>query len=62
MAELYVREIRKIQPKGPYYLGGYSLGGEIAFEMAQQLSCQGEHVNLLVLFDTRNPKQNRFER
>ena len=55
MANLYVVEIRKIQSHGPYYLGGYSLGGEIAFEMAQQLSRLGEKVELLVLFDTRNP-------
>jgi amino acid adenylation domain-containing protein len=58
MAELYIREIRKVQPKGPYYLGGYSLGGEIAFEMAQQLTAQGEQIDLLVLFDTRNPKRS----
>jgi thioesterase domain-containing protein/acyl carrier protein len=58
MAELYIREIRNVQPKGPYYLGGYSLGGEIAFEMAQQLTRQGEQVNLLVLFDTRNPNRS----
>ncbi|MFT3893217.1 MAG: thioesterase domain-containing protein [Anaerolineales bacterium] len=55
MAGLYITEIRKVQPHGPYYLGGYSLGGEIAFEMAQQLSRAGEKVDLLVLFDTRNP-------
>lgn len=55
MASLYLAEIRKVQPHGPYFLGGYSLGGEIAFEMAQQLSRQGEKVDLLVLFDTRNP-------
>jgi aspartate racemase len=55
MARLYVSEIRRIQPHGPYYLGGFSLGGEIAFEMAQQLKRQGEAVDLLVLLDTRNP-------
>jgi aspartate racemase len=58
MAELYVREIRNVQPKGPYFLGGYSLGGEVAFEMAHQLIRQGEKVNLLVLFDTRNPNRS----
>lgn len=56
MASLYIGEIRKAQPRGPYYLGGYSLGGEIALEMSQQLQCQGEQVQLLVMFDTRNPK------
>jgi len=55
MASLYLGEIRKIQPHGPYYFGGFSLGGEIAFEMAQQLLRQGEKVDLLVLLDTRNP-------
>src|SRR5262249_37442616 len=37
MAELYVREMRSVQPNGPYYLGGQSAGGIIALEMAQQL-------------------------
>ncbi|MEW6084384.1 MAG: amino acid adenylation domain-containing protein [Chloroflexota bacterium] len=53
MAELYIREIRKVQPSGPYYLGGYSMGGEIALEIGQQLLRQGEQVNLLVMFDTK---------
>jgi thioesterase domain-containing protein len=55
MAAAYLEEIRQIQPHGPYHLGGYSLGGEIAFEMAQQLNRQGEQVGLLVMFDTSNP-------
>ncbi len=55
MANLYIREIRKIQPHGPYYIGGFSLGGEIAFEIAQQLHREGEHVALLAMLDTRNP-------
>jgi thioesterase domain-containing protein len=54
MASLYVREIRKFQPHGPYLLGGYCLGGTIALEMAQQLREQGESVALLALFDTMN--------
>jgi amino acid adenylation domain-containing protein len=57
MASLYLKEIRQVQPYGPYYLGGYSLGGEIAFEMAQQLIRQGERVALLVMFDTSNPNR-----
>ncbi|MFN8403101.1 MAG: amino acid adenylation domain-containing protein [Anaerolineales bacterium] len=61
MASLYIREIRKVQPHGPYYLGGYSLGGEIALDVSQQLLRQGEQVKLLVMFDTRNPK-NRANR
>jgi phthiocerol/phenolphthiocerol synthesis type-I polyketide synthase E len=52
MAALYVKEIRKAQPHGPYLLGGYCMGGTIAFEMAQKLRAQGERVALLALFDT----------
>jgi non-ribosomal peptide synthetase component F/thioesterase domain-containing protein len=54
IAALYVQEIRTIQPHGPYYLGGYCLGGTIALEMAQQLTRVGEEVALLALFDTLN--------
>ena len=55
MARLYIQEIRKVQPHGPYFIGGYSLGGEVAFEMGQQLIREGEKVDLLVMLDTRNP-------
>ena len=54
MAALYVQEIRTVQLHGPYYLGGYCLGGTIALEMAQQLTNQREEVALLALFDTLN--------
>jgi thioesterase domain-containing protein len=52
MAAHYLEEIRAIQPEGPYFLGGLSFGGTVAFEMAQQLHAQGEQVGLLFLFDT----------
>jgi thioesterase domain-containing protein/acyl carrier protein len=51
LATYYVREMRGTQREGPYYLGGFSLGGTIAFEMAQQLRTAGEAVGLLALFD-----------
>lgn len=54
IAAVYVEEIQKTQPVGPYFLGGYCLGGTIAFEMAQQLSRRGETVALLALLDTMN--------
>ncbi len=54
MASLYMNEIRRMQPHGPYYLGGYCMGGTVAYEMAQQLKAQGEEVALLALFDTMN--------
>jgi oxalate---CoA ligase len=44
--------MRSIQPRGPYFIGGYSFGGVIALEMAQQLQATGEETALVVLFDT----------
>jgi surfactin family lipopeptide synthetase A len=58
MATHYVAEIRKVQPNGPYLLGGYSLGGAIAFEMAQQLAAQGQTGSTVVLFDTNFPEHS----
>lgn len=54
MAALYTSEIRKAQPCGPYFLGGYCGGGTIAYEVAQHLRARGEKVALLALFDTMN--------
>jgi phthiocerol/phenolphthiocerol synthesis type-I polyketide synthase E len=54
MAARYVKEIRGVQPRGPYFLGGYCMGGTIAYEAAQQLQAEGEDVALLALFDTMN--------
>jgi len=51
MASHYIKEIRPIQPEGPYCLAGYSFGGLVTFEMARQLSAQGEEVGLLALLD-----------
>lgn len=58
MAARYITEIRRVQPVGPYYVGGYSMGGWIAYEIAQQLRQMGQPVALLALFDT-NPRQGR---
>ena len=53
-AECYVSELLKVQPRGPFYIGGVSYGGLVAFEMARRIRSLGESVSLLVLFDTRN--------
>ena len=55
MAACYVEAIQSVQPEGPYLLGGWSMGGEIAFEMAQQLHARGQRVALLALLDARIP-------
>jgi aspartate racemase len=54
-----VSEIRRVQPHGPYALGGECVGGVVAFEMAQQLMSSGERVTLLVLIDTWFPSSER---
>jgi amino acid adenylation domain-containing protein len=54
-AREYVSAIREVQPRGPYYLGGWSLGGVVAFEMAQQLRALGEEVANVVMLDSRLP-------
>jgi amino acid adenylation domain-containing protein len=55
MASLYVKEVRRVQPHGPYFLGGYSMGGMIAFEMAQQILAESKEEATVVLFDTNLP-------
>ena len=50
-AARYVDQIRAVQPRGPYLLGGVSSGGLMAFEMANQLQIQGQQVALLALVE-----------
>jgi acetoacetyl-CoA synthetase len=57
MAADYVKQIRSVQPHGPYALAGFSMGGLIALEIAQQLSQCGEKVELLALVDTQLDEQ-----
>jgi len=52
MAALYLEAIRTVQPRGPYLLGGWSMGGSIALEMARQLQQRGEQVEVLALIDS----------
>ncbi|MGH9901783.1 MAG: thioesterase domain-containing protein, partial [Pyrinomonadaceae bacterium] len=55
MAAHYIREMRRLQPEGPYFFGGGSFGGLVSFEIAQQLRAQGQKVALVALFDTHGP-------
>ncbi len=55
MAAYYIEALRTVQPVGPYLLGGWSMGGMVAFDMAQQLHAQGQRVALLALLDARIP-------
>jgi aspartate racemase len=55
IAAAFVKEIREVQPEGPYYLAGMCMGGVVAYEMAQQLSAAGQEIGLLVLLETWPP-------
>jgi amino acid adenylation domain-containing protein len=55
MAAEHVREIRTIQPRGPYFIGGACVGGVVALEIAQQLRAQGEPIGLLIVLDSQFP-------
>jgi thioesterase domain-containing protein len=55
LASHYIREIRAVQPSGPYFLGGYSAGGVAAYEMSRQLEEQGERVAFLGFLDSFSP-------
>lgn len=51
MATEYVAELRAVQPRGPYFLGGECIGGKVALEMARRLHAAGEEIALLVLLN-----------
>jgi len=60
MATVYISEIRKVQPQGPYRIGGFCIGGVVAFEMAQQLVRQGEKVDLLAIINQPPPNSDYY--
>ena len=66
IARHYIEELRTIRPHGPYLLGGYSFGAATAFEMAHQLTRDGEEVPLLFMLDppgkVREPLPSARER
>ena len=66
IADVFIREIRHVQPAGPYYLVGYCLGGVIAYETACRLHAEGQEARLLGLIETFVPgaiqSRSRFER
>jgi thioesterase domain-containing protein/acyl carrier protein len=61
MAAAYLQEIRNFQPEGPYYLGGFCLGGSLALIAAQQLTEAGQEVALVVLIQTTHPRSIQFK-
>lgn len=59
IAAHYIQAIQAVQPQGPYFLGGHSFGGKVAFEMAQQLLHQGHVVALVAILDTKAPSYQK---
>jgi thioesterase domain-containing protein len=55
MAGAYIESMRAVQAEGPYFIGGYSFGSVVAFEMAQQLINRGQRVGLVALLDGGSP-------
>ncbi|KUJ15366.1 ketoacyl-synt-domain-containing protein [Mollisia scopiformis] len=55
VCQIYMAEIKRRQPKGPYILGGWSAGGVLAYEMTRQFIAQGEKVERLLLIDSPCP-------
>ena len=62
MASRYIEALRLERPRGPYLLGGWSMGGIVAFEMARQLAAAGDEVPLVFLIDSPVPSRGRFPR
>jgi thioesterase domain-containing protein/acyl carrier protein len=60
VAKDYIEEIREVQPEGPYFLGGYCLGGTIALEVARQLIEAGETIGMLAMIENFNIKSIRW--
>ncbi|MFJ1701154.1 SDR family NAD(P)-dependent oxidoreductase [Streptomyces sp. NPDC088252] len=59
MADRYLAAVRSYQPHGPYLLGGWSMGGTVAHEMAAELERRGERTDLLVMIDSNTPDRIR---
>ncbi|MDJ0509934.1 MAG: AMP-binding protein [Crocosphaera sp.] len=60
IAAYYIDALKTIQPVGPYFLGGHSFGGQVAFEISQQLQKQGDEIGLLAIFDIPAPLFNNL--
>lgn len=61
MAAHYVADLRAFRPNGPYCLGGYCFGGNVAYEMARQFRARGQSVSLLALFNSMSPNSSYFK-
>jgi hypothetical protein len=51
MAAAHLAALRAVRPKGPYVIGGFCVGGVVAYELAQQIEATGESVEMLLIID-----------
>jgi amino acid adenylation domain-containing protein len=61
MAADFVAELRNFQPEGPYFLGGFSLGGLLALEAAEQLTASGQQVALVIMIQSIHPEATDYK-
>jgi thioesterase domain-containing protein len=61
-ADIQLEVIRRIQPKGPYYLGGFCISGVVALEVARKLQAAGEEVTGVLVVETRTHHPHVFNR
>ncbi|MCF8171270.1 MAG: amino acid adenylation domain-containing protein [Candidatus Methylopumilus sp.] len=62
IAALNIQAIQRVQPQGPYFLGGHSFGSWVALEMAKQLQANGQQVAQVVVLDTGIPSSRDLTR
>ena len=62
IATLNIQAMQRVQPQGPYYLGGHSFGSWVALEMAKQLQASGQQIAQLVVLDTGIPSSRDLSR
>jgi amino acid adenylation domain-containing protein len=55
VAAMFIKQMKQIQPTGPYFIGGFCASGIIAYEVAQQLTAAGDEIGLLSLFEVYTP-------
>ena len=61
LATSYIKSLKAIKPQGPYILGGWSMGGIIAYEMAQQLTASGDTILNIYMFDSAVTTQLKID-
>lgn len=61
IAAQYIKKVKTLQPQGPYFIAGWSIGGTITFEMAKQLEQDNQKIQFLALIDTIAPDRTLWE-